>query len=109
MTPIDPPRPLRNVVGGERVDSLGDRADRVLNPATEEGLAEPPRGPAADVERAVGAPRRAAPAWRATTPAERAGALLRLADLLEQHAEELARLETLGVGKPLAAAAAALP
>ncbi len=109
MTTIDTTRTLRNVVGGERVDSLGDSADRVLNPATEEVLAEAPRGTAADVERAVGAARRAAPAWRATTPAERAGALLRLADLLEQHAEELARLEALDVGKPLAAAAEELP
>src|ERR1700751_4264191 len=109
MTTIDTTRTLRNVVGGQRVDSLGDSADRVLNPATEEVLAEPPGGTAADVERAGGAPRRAPPAWRATTPAERAGALLRLADLLEQHAEELARLEALDVGKPLAAAAEELP
>ena len=62
MTTIDTTRTLRNVVGGERVDSLGDSADRVLNPATEEVLAEAPRGTAADVERAVGAARRAAPA-----------------------------------------------
>src|ERR1700758_2559941 len=109
MTTIDTTRTLRNVVGGRRVDSLAASADRVLNPATEEVLAEAPRGTVADVGRAVGAARRAAPAWRATPPAERAGALLRLADLLEQHAEELARLETLDVGKPLAAAAEELP
>jgi acyl-CoA reductase-like NAD-dependent aldehyde dehydrogenase len=53
-------RTLRNVIDGERVDSLGDRTDPVINPATEEVLAEAPRGTAADVERAVAAARRAA-------------------------------------------------
>ena len=46
MTPIDTTRTLRNVVDGELVDSLGDSVDRVINPATEEVLAEAPRGTA---------------------------------------------------------------
>ena len=109
MTTIDTTRALRNVVGGELVDSLGDSADPVLNPATEEVLAEAPRGTAADVDRAVEAARSAAPTWGATTPGERAAALLRLADLLDRHADELARREAFDVGKPLAAAAEELP
>ncbi|HWE08994.1 MAG TPA: aminobutyraldehyde dehydrogenase [Solirubrobacteraceae bacterium] len=109
MTTIDTTGALRNVVDGDLVDSLGDDLDTVLNPATEETLARAPRGGDADVQRAVDAARRAAPAWGATTPGERALALLRLADLLDDHAEELARLEALDVGKPLAAAAEELP
>ncbi|HET8980587.1 MAG TPA: aminobutyraldehyde dehydrogenase [Solirubrobacteraceae bacterium] len=109
MTTIDTTQTLRNVVDGAIVDSLADEVDVVLNPATEEPLAHAPRGTAQDVQRAVDAARRAGPAWRDTTPAQRAQALLRLADLLDGHAGELARLEALDVGKPLVAATDELP
>ena len=101
--------PLRNVVGGEVVESLGIDLDQVLNPATEEVIAEVPRGTAEDVERAVAAAAQAAPSWGRTTPAERATALLKLADKLDDAAEELTLLEARNAGKPLAAAGDELP
>jgi betaine-aldehyde dehydrogenase len=56
-----------------------------------------------DLERAVAAARRAFDGWSSTTPAQRASALLAIADLVEEHGEELARLEALNAGKPIAA------
>ena len=81
----------------------------VLNPATEEVLAHVPRGSAADVDAAVEAARAALPGWLDTTPAERSELLLRLADLLEEHAGELAAIESANVGKPLEHARFELP
>ncbi len=109
MSITDATAPHRNVVGGERVEALTDDYDQVLNPATEEVIAEVPAGTARDVERAVDAAQAAFREWRRTTPAQRAEALLALADRLEAHSDELARLEAVNVGKPLAAAAEELP
>src|SRR5262245_1442334 len=74
----------------------------VLNPATEEPIAEVPAATTEDVDRAIEAARRAFPAWRAVAPSDRARLLRRLGALVEEHAEELARLETRNVGKPIA-------
>jgi acyl-CoA reductase-like NAD-dependent aldehyde dehydrogenase len=73
----------------------------VVNPATEETLTEIPGATEADADRAVGAARRAFPAWRAVAPADRSRTLRRLAGLVEENGEELARLETRNVGKPI--------
>jgi betaine-aldehyde dehydrogenase len=73
----------------------------VLNPATEETIAELPHGTAEDADRAVAAAKRAFPAWRAVAPEDRARLLRRLATLVEENAEELALLETRNVGKPI--------
>ncbi len=81
----------------------------VLNPATEEVLAEVPRGGAAEADAAVEAARAALPDWLDTTPAERSDLLLRLADVLEEHAGELAAIESANVGKPLEHARFELP
>jgi 1-pyrroline dehydrogenase len=109
MSITDATAPYRNVVGGERVEALTDDHDHVLNPATEEVIAEVPAGTERDVERAVSAAQAAFRHWRRSTPAERATALLALADRLDAHAGELTRLEALNAGKPLAAAADELP
>jgi betaine-aldehyde dehydrogenase len=93
---------LSNFIDGERVPSTGD-SEPVLNPATGEELARAPQSSAEDVDRAVKAARRAFAGWSQTTPARRSAALLALADLVDEHAEELARLEALNAGKPLAA------
>jgi acyl-CoA reductase-like NAD-dependent aldehyde dehydrogenase len=74
----------------------------VLNPATEELLVDQPLAGADDVDVAVDRASRAWPAWRAIAPADRARLLRRLAAAVEDHAEELARLETANVGKPIA-------
>src|SRR3989449_5521223 len=81
----------------------------VLNPATGETIAEVPRASAEDVDRAVQAAKRALPEWLETTPGERAGMLLKLADALDAHADELARLESQNVGKPVPYAADEIP
>jgi acyl-CoA reductase-like NAD-dependent aldehyde dehydrogenase len=73
----------------------------VIEPATEEVLAEVPRAGAAEVDAAVAAGRAAFPAWRAVDPAARAALLRGLADALEARAEELAVLEARNAGKPI--------
>src|SRR5205085_10994482 len=99
----------KNLVGGEWVDSVEGETMEVLNPATGETIAEVPRGSAKDVDRAVAAAKKALPEWLETTPGERAEALLKLADALDDHAEELAQLESLNVGKPLSYARDEMP
>jgi 1-pyrroline dehydrogenase len=81
--------------------TLDVRTMPVLDPATGEQIAEVPRGTPADVDRAVDAALAALPAWRDRTPGDRAERLLALADLVRDHAEELARLESRNAGKPL--------
>ena len=87
-------------IGGEFVDSSSGETMEVLNPATGEVIAEVPRGTADDVERAVGAAKKAWDEWRYKTPKDRMELLLALADLIDENAEELARLESRNVGKP---------
>src|SRR5438445_13841187 len=81
----------------------------VINPATGETIAEVPRGSQADVDRAVSAAKRALTDWLETTPGERSELLLRLAAAIDEHAEELAELESRNVGKPLAYARDEMP
>jgi betaine-aldehyde dehydrogenase len=73
----------------------------VLNPATGSPIAHLDRAGIEDTDRAVAAARASYPAWRAVKPADRARLLRRVAALVEEHGEELARLETANVGKPL--------
>jgi betaine-aldehyde dehydrogenase len=94
---------LSNFIDGERVGSSGEETEPVLNPATGEELARAPRSTAQDVDRAVGAARRAFDGWSQTTPQERSQALLAIAAVLEEHGEEIARLEALNAGKPIEA------
>ena len=76
----------------------------ILNPATEEPLAELPSSGVEETDEAVARARAAYPAWRAVAPADRARLLRRLATLVEEHSEELARLESRNVGKPISGA-----
>ncbi len=99
---------FKNFVGGEWVDADGGTME-VVNPATGETIAEVPRASAADVDRAVEAAQKALPEWLETTPGERSALLLKLADVIEGHAEELAQLESQNVGKPLMVARDELP
>jgi betaine-aldehyde dehydrogenase len=94
---------LKNFIDGEFVDPADGETEPVLNPASGEIIAHAPLSSAADVERAVAAARRAFPVWSTTTPGERSLALLKLADAIEQHAEELTELESDNAGKPIAA------
>ncbi len=93
---------LSNFIDGERADSGGE-TEPVLNPASGEELAQAPTSSAEDVDRAVRAARRAFDGWSTTTPAQRSQALLAMAERLEEHGEEIARLEALNAGKPIEA------
>jgi len=75
---------------------------QVVEPATEQVMAEVPRSGADELDAAVQRARSAFPAWRAVSPADRAALLHRLADALEQHAGDLATLEARNAGKPIA-------
>jgi betaine-aldehyde dehydrogenase len=76
----------------------------ILNPATEETIAEIEAAGVEETDAAVARAKDAFPGWRAVAPADRARLLRRLATLVEEHAEELSRLESRNVGKPIAGA-----
>jgi 1-pyrroline dehydrogenase len=99
----------KNFVGGEWVDAASGETMEVINPATGETIGEVPRCSAEDVDRAVAAANKALPAWLDATPKERSELLFKLADVLDENAEELAQLESLNVGKPLMASRDELP
>ena len=74
----------------------------VLEPATEQVLAELPRAGADEADAAVARAKAAYPAWRAVSPPDRARLLHRLSDALAEHREELAIMEARNAGKPIA-------
>ncbi|MBV8563318.1 MAG: aldehyde dehydrogenase [Actinobacteria bacterium] len=76
----------------------------VLNPATEEVIAELESAGVEETDAAVARARAAFPAWRAVAPADRARLLRRLATLVEEHHEELSQIESANVGKPISGA-----
>jgi phenylacetaldehyde dehydrogenase len=98
----------RMLIGGRWEDAAsGERFD-VANPATGELLARVPSAGPEDVDRAVAAARAALNGpWSRIGPSERGKLVWRLADLIEQHAEELAVLDSLDNGKPITASRAA--
>ncbi|WOH83952.1 aldehyde dehydrogenase family protein [Bradyrhizobium sp. BEA-2-5] len=91
------------LIDGARVRSLSGNTFKSLNPATEQVIAAVAEGNEADVDRAVAAARRAFEGpWRTMRAAERGHILLRWAELLKQHADEIVALESLDAGKPIA-------
>ncbi|MGH9095313.1 MAG: aminobutyraldehyde dehydrogenase, partial [Acidimicrobiales bacterium] len=91
---------LRNFVGGEFVDA--GATSTIVDPSTGEGYIEAPLSGPDDVDAACRAAQAAFDTWRDATPSERSTALLKLADGLEAHAEELIEAEGRNTGKPLA-------
>jgi len=91
---------FRMFINGDWTDAAGGETTHVINPATEEVIAEVPEGAEADVDRAVDAARAAFDSWSLTTPAERSTALHRFADVISENATELSSLESANVGKP---------
>ena len=94
---------VRNFIDGESASASSGETESILNPATGEELARAPISTVEEVDQAVRAARRAFEGWSQATPAQRSQALLALAGTLEEHGEEIARLEALNAGKPLAA------
>jgi betaine-aldehyde dehydrogenase/aminobutyraldehyde dehydrogenase len=91
------------------VEAVDGQTMEVFNPATGEVIAEVPRGSERDVERAVEAARKALPDWLDKTPKDRMELLLKLADVIDEHAGELSKLESLNVGKPMSIAGDEMP
>ncbi|WP_374250751.1 MULTISPECIES: NAD-dependent succinate-semialdehyde dehydrogenase [Xanthobacter] len=92
------------LIGGAWVDADGGETIEVNNPATGAIIGTIPKAGAAETRRAIAAAAEAFKTWRATTAAERAAKLHKLADLITQNADELALILTTEQGKPLAEA-----
>jgi 1-pyrroline dehydrogenase len=91
---------IRNFIGGEERDPASGESEPILNPATEEEIATAPKSGEEDVDAAVQAAKKAFDGWSQATPRTRAEALMKIADAIDENAEELARIESLNVGKP---------
>ncbi len=89
---------LHNIIGGHAVAATATM--EFVDPATGAAIGEAPRSDPAVVDAAITAADKAFPSWRRTTPAQRQRALLALADLVEDHAEELIECEVRNTGKP---------
>ena len=95
-------RVLSNVVGGERVAATDGATQDLVNPSTGEVFASAPLSSESDVDAAFTVAAEAFESWRDSTPSERQKALLEMADLFAEHAEELVALESENTGKPIA-------
>jgi phenylacetaldehyde dehydrogenase len=99
-------KPKRMLVNGKWVEAQTGKTFSVENPATGDVIAQVPDGEAEDVDQAVRAARAAFenPAWSGMTPSERARLVWKIGDLILEHGDELAELEALDNGKPMAVA-----
>src|SRR6476620_4013862 len=98
-THMSGPRSLRNFIAGEYVDGRTETTTDIVNPATGSVVATAPVSSQADVDAAYGAAATAFAEWGRTTPSERQQALLKIADAIEAHADELIALESENTGK----------
>ncbi|HEU0214913.1 MAG TPA: gamma-aminobutyraldehyde dehydrogenase [Jiangellaceae bacterium] len=94
-------RILQNFVDGRAVEAEGGRTAPLIDPSTGEVFAEAPLSGEADVDAAMQAAARAFESWRDTTPSERSRALLRIADAVEERADDLVAAEAQNTGKPM--------
>jgi betaine-aldehyde dehydrogenase len=92
---------LQNFVGGQKTDFAYDKRLDLINPSTGEVFATAPVSSEAEVTAAFAAATDAFEGWRDATPSERSLALLRIADTLEAHAEQLVAVESQNTGKPV--------
>src|SRR5215470_17273909 len=96
------PEVKRMLINGAWVPAASGKTFESRNPATGELLAHVAEGDSADIDRAVAAARKAFTGpWSKWKPAERQAVLLKLADLVEQHIEELAALDSYDMGAPI--------
>ncbi|MFK0009451.1 aldehyde dehydrogenase family protein [Paenarthrobacter sp. NPDC090520] len=96
--------PFGQFIGGSFVPSTSEETVDVVNPATEETIAQVPAGSLEDVDAAVAAAVAAKAEWAAKTPKDRSTILLRIADIVEENRELLENLEAANTGKPAAVA-----
>ena len=102
-------RERQMLIGGDWVDAASGKTFEVFNPATGEVLANVAEGDSEDIDRAVKTARAAFDTgpWTKMSPSERGRIIRKLGDLILEHGDELAALETLDNGKPMAIARAA--
>ncbi len=102
-------QPKKLLINGEWVAAVSGKTFEVMNPATAEVIAHVAEGDQADVDKAVKAARQAleSKAWANMSPSERGKLVWRVGDLILKYADELAELESLDNGKPVAVARAA--
>ena len=91
---------VRNYVNGEWVESKGELRD-VVNPATCQTIGKVPISTSEEMETAVESAKAAFPEWRRTTPLARVRCLFRLKELMEEHFEEISRIQTQEHGKTI--------
>jgi betaine-aldehyde dehydrogenase len=96
-------RTLKNMIGGKLVAPSDGKTEKIIDPATGETIAKAPLSSKRDVDAAVKAAREAFDSWAWITPGERSNALLKIADSIEERAEEIADLEAADAGKPRSA------
>jgi 1-pyrroline dehydrogenase len=101
---LDRVKTYQQFIGGQWVDSASGETLAVENPADGSVVAHVPASGQEDVDRAVDAAEAAFETWSLTTPQTRSLALLKIADILDEHADELGRLESSQTGKPIPAA-----
>ena len=101
---LDRVKTYQQFIGGQWVDSASGETIAVENPADGTVVAHVPASGQADVDRAVDAAEAAFETWGLTTPQTRSLALLKIADILDENADELGRLESSQTGKPIPAA-----
>jgi len=94
--------PLRNFVNGEYSDAKSGRTSDVIDPCTGQAYLQAPVSGPEDVDAALSVAAGAFESWRDATPAERSLALLRLADAVQERAEDLVAAECRNTGKPVA-------
>jgi len=102
-------QPIKHLIDGQLVPAASGRYFEVLDPATERVIAMVAEADQEDVNRAVAAARRAFDdgKWAKVSPSQKGRLLWKLADLMEQHLDEFAELESIDNGKPFAVARAA--
>ncbi|WP_298334364.1 gamma-aminobutyraldehyde dehydrogenase [Ferrimicrobium sp.] len=92
---------FHNYIGGNFVEAKSDESMKIVNPSTGEVYATSPASREADIDLAFTSAAEAFESWRDSTPSERSLMLIRLADAIEEHAEELVQAETTNTGKPV--------
>jgi len=92
---------LQNFIDGKSQPSASGETTDVINPATGEVYATAAKSSAADVDQAMKVASKAFETWRDSTPSERQRALLKIADAIENRAEEIIAIESENTGKPL--------
>ena len=92
---------LSNFINGKSVDSTSGETTTLVNPATGQPFATAPKSNAADIDAAFKAASDAFVDWRDSTPSQRQRALLKIADAIEERAEEVIGIECENTGKPI--------